>query len=230
MGDRDVGDVVAGGDDLGGQAPRARRRRRASVTAGELVQRHALAGDERDLAARQLGRRAARARRAWRTARPSRRARPCARTDRRCRGRATTLPAPNASAERMTVPTLPGSLDAPERDAARARSASTSAAGRPPSARVPEPSWETSASTCGATGMPSSPLPVDGVARRGVPARGVGGLQQVLALGHELAQLVAPAPSGELADLLERFVVGAGDLGHRSDTKKGAAPEGGAPW
>ena len=29
-----------------------------------------------------------------------------------------------------------------------------------PVARVPEPSWETSASTCGATGTPGSPLPV----------------------------------------------------------------------
>ena len=28
-----------------------------------------------------------------------------------------------------------------------------------PIARVPEPSWETSASTCGATSMPGSPLP-----------------------------------------------------------------------
>ena len=54
--------------------------------------------------------------------------------------------------------------------------------------------------------------------RRRLPARGVGGVEQVLALGHELAQLVAPLATRELADLREGLVVGAGD--HRFGRKK----------
>jgi hypothetical protein len=52
-------------------------------------------------------------------------------------------------------------------------------------------------------------------ARVRVPPGGVGGVQQILALGHEQPQLVAPLAAGELADLLELFVVGAGDR-HRA--------------
>ena len=55
-------------------------------------------------------RRASRARPARRRSRPSRRAPPCRRTGRPFPGPSATLPAPNASAERSTVPTLPGSL------------------------------------------------------------------------------------------------------------------------
>jgi hypothetical protein len=76
---------------------------------------------------------------------------------------------------------------------------------------VPEPSAETSRSSAGAR-----PRREPG-ALRARRSRGssppLGGLEQVLALGDELAQLVAPLRPAELADLLERFVVGAGD-GH----------------
>ena len=65
-------------------------------------------------------------------------------------------------------------------------------------------------------------------AHRRLPARGRGGVEQVLALGHELTQLVAPLAARELADLGEGLVVGAGD--HRvSVEKKAPVLFGGAP-
>ena len=53
----------------------------------------------------------------------------------------------------------------------------------------------------------------------GLQARGLGGLDQVLALGREQVELVPPAPVGQLADGLEVWVVGGGDHGVRN--KKG---------
>ena len=46
-----------------------------------------------------------------------------------------------------------------------------------------------------------------------LPPGRVGRLQQILPLGDELPQLVAPLATRKLADLLELVVVGAGD-GH----------------
>ena len=67
-------------------------------------------GDQRDRAAGQLATARARGRPGRRTARPSRRGPPCGPYGSALPGPSATLPAPNASAERSAVPTLPGSL------------------------------------------------------------------------------------------------------------------------
>ena len=214
VGDRDVGDVVAGGDDVATAALRARRRRRASARRRPAAR----------AAARLRGRRA-------RPAGPG--SSPMLRT--RATGTensapidartalwpyGSALPGPSATrdgAERQRGADdradVAGVADAPQRDAPRPDRRATSAAGRrrsracPSRAGRPRPARAAHRDAVEAAARRR-------VARGRVPARGVGGVEQVLALGHELAQLVAPAPSGELADLLEGFVVGAGDLGH----------------
>ena len=166
MGDRDVGDVVAGGDHVGAAGLRARRRRRACTVAGRARRSGAPSrATSAIVPAGQLGERRARARRARRTARPSRRARPCGRTGRRCRGRARRDDAPNASAERMHRADVARVADAPQRDAQRPDGRAPSAAGRRRARACRSRAGRRSASTCGATGMPSSPLPVGDVAR-----------------------------------------------------------------
>jgi hypothetical protein len=72
------------------------------------------------------------------------------------------------------------------------------------------------------------PAAVRDVERLGRPAGARGRLDQVLALGDEQPQLVPPLAAGELADLLELFVVRAGDC--QVMAKKGAPlRSGGAP-
>ena len=138
-------------------------------------------------------------------------------------GPSATLPAPNASAERSTVPTLPGSLTP---HSAR----QTGPTGR----RRPALAVDADRARAGAELRHAGehvrrdrdavePAALGHVDRLGLPARAGRGLDQVLALGDEQPQLVAPLAAGELADLLELFVVGAGDR-HGSGQKKGAAP------
>ena len=176
MGDRDVGDVVARGDDVVGQA----------FALG--------ADDERDLAvelraaARPRGRRA-RSRRPGSSATSRTRATGTensapieARTALWPYGSA--LPGPSATLrrrrtrarERITVPTLPGSFDAPQRDAARA-------GGRRPALRVDADRARAGAelrdrrrARAARTGMPVEPAARRRVARGRVPAGGVGRL------------------------------------------------------
>ena len=159
VGDRDVGDVVAGGDDGGRQAFALGAHDERHVTVDrQFAQRRALAGDERDLAAGQLGQ-VAHARDGHGEQRAHRRAhglvavRVGAAGAERDAGRAERQRGADDRADVARV------ADAPQRDAARPDGRATSAAGRRPIARVPEPSWEISARTCGRTGMPSRPLP-----------------------------------------------------------------------
>ena len=77
---------------------------------------------------------------------------------------------------------------------------------------MPEPSWETLGQHVRRDRDALQAAALGHVERLGRPARARGRLDQVLALGDELAQLVAPLAARELADLLELFVVGAGDL------------------
>ena len=143
-------------------------------------------------------------------------------------GPSATLPAPNASAERSDGADVAGVVDAPQRQAERAggrrrpalavdaERARARAELRDRREHVRRDRHAVQAAALG------------GVERLGRPAGARGRLDQVLALGDEQPQLVPPLAAGELADLLELFVVGAGDR-HGLDTKKGAAPVGGAP-
>ena len=219
-------DLVALGEHGVGQPSRSAPTTSVTSRVLQLGQRPALARRPAPPAARAARRPRARARPGRRRSRPSTPARPCARTDRRCPGRARRCRAPNASAERSTVPTLPGSPTPHSATHSGPAGSAPSAAGRRPSARVPDPSWEIAASSGGATSSPSRPEPGGHEPHRRRPARGLGGRDQVLTLGDELAQLVAPLAARELADLGEVVVVGAGDQGRK---KKGAAPTGGAP-
>ena len=71
-------------------------------------------------------------------------------------GPSATELAPNASALRMIVPTLPGS-PTPHSATHSGPTGWAQRIGYTPIARVPEPSWDTDGITCDATGMPSSP-------------------------------------------------------------------------
>ena len=113
----------------------------------------------------------------------------------------SAMPAPNASAARSSVPTLPGS---PTRQSAsvtalvpRGRSAFRKTA----TTRGGCPSVDTSASNSG-----SNVLACDENVR-GLEAGIEPGLDEVLALDREQPELVAPAPVVELADELEPLVV-----------------------
>ena len=155
--------------------------------------------------------------RAPRTARPSRPARPWGRTGRRCRGRARRSGA-ERERERSAVPTLPGSLTPHS-----ARQTGPDGRGRP--ALAVDAERARARAELGhrrehvrRDRHALQPAALGGVERLGRPAGARGGLDQVLPLGDEQPQLVPPLAAGELADLLELFVVGAGDR-HRA--KKG---------
>ena len=109
--DRDVADLVALGEHRVGQplALRADHERDLAARPARPAARPSRGG-ERDAPAGQLVDPAHARDRARRRSRPSRPAPPLARRDRPCPGRARRCAAPNASAERSTVPTLPGSL------------------------------------------------------------------------------------------------------------------------
>ena len=210
-------DLVARGEHARRAAPRARRRRRASRRA-----RCSSASG------------AARAARPARPARPAARRRPRTRAtgtakiapiDARtalgpngigaCPGPSATLPAPNASAAAQHRADVARVADAPQRDAQRpaGRRAQRCVVDRRARA-CPSRARRPSASSVRRDLLAVQARARGDEPRRRRPARGVGGGEQVLALGHERAQLVAPLAARELADLLELVVVGAGDHGH----------------
>ena len=160
MGDRDVGDVVAGGHDLARQAFAlgADDERQIAVagsspsgTPSRATSATRRPGSSDDVAHARDGHGEQRAHRGADGLVPVRVGAAGAERDR--------VDAPNASAERMTVPTLPGS------PTPHSATQSGPAGGRP-ALRVDADRARAraelgdSASTCGATGMPSSPLPV----------------------------------------------------------------------
>ncbi len=115
-----------------------------------------------------------------------------------------TGPSASACAERMIVPTLPGSWT-PCRYTHSSPLGSDQRCGKTPTTRAPEPSVLTRGEQVG----------LDVLAGRqqqlGLEARGGGGVDQVLALGHGQPQLVAVLALLELAECLELGVVLAGD-------------------
>ena len=206
--DRDVGGLVARGDDRGREPLALGADHQRHARPARARQRPAGARRQRDRAPGQLGDGCSRARPARGRSRPSTRAPPSGRRGRPCRGRARRwrrrTRAPRAApCRRCRV------VDAPQRHADRARRrAAPSAAGRSPSARVPEPSWETLREQVRRDLLARQPGALLDEQRSRRPAGRGGGLDQVLALGDELARLVAPLAARELADLLERSLCG----------------------
>ena len=127
--------------------------------------------------------------------------------------------APKASALRSTVPTLPGSRDAPQRDAERPGRARPSAARRRRARACPSRGPRRRRAASASTSTPGAQL-VD--RRPARPAAAAASRSSPSATKRPLAAALEPA------DLLELVVVGAGDHG-RALTKKGADPEGAAP-
>ena len=118
--DRDVRDLVARGDDLGGQALALGADDERHVAVG--IARERLAAVRATSAIRRPGSSAGsrtRATRDRRTARPSRRARPCARTGRRCPGPSATLRGAERERAAQRGADVAGVVDAPQRQAQR---------------------------------------------------------------------------------------------------------------
>ena len=217
--DRDVGHRVARRHHLGAAGPRARPRPPASpprVLRARRAARPARATSATVRAGQVLDarRRAPRARRRWR---PSRPAPPWRRTGRRCPGPTATLAGPEGERRAQHRADVARDRRRPTAPRTRARPPRAPSAGRRRRARACPSRAARPASRCGATSTPSRS------SSDGAQPAALGRLDQVLALGDELARLVAPAPAGELADLAEAVVVGAGDHAGRRN-KKGARP------
>ena len=154
---------------------------------------------------------------AGRTPSPCSPARPSASTGRRSPGPSTTGPSQSACAERMTVPTLPGSRDAVQVDRQLAAGLGPALRGRRRSRACPS-------RACSPRRAARARRPSPGHEQHlGLPARRGGGLDQVLALGHEqVAAGRASAFCWSLRIVLSLFVVLGGD--HWAVTERKRAP------